>query len=163
MLEDIALMRALPNMYVYTASTDRITKKLIEKISKDNNPTYVRLYRMETDEYYGSLSEKELDKNIEKGMIIKGIKDVDLKKHDVILFTMGDMIDIVYNVQKRLNEEYGINALVIDVIRLKPFNEEFVVNILNIINNAKIVTIEDHSIYGGLRKYNIWYYYKRGK
>ena len=30
MLEDIALMRALPNMYVYTASTDRITKKLIE-------------------------------------------------------------------------------------------------------------------------------------
>ena len=49
MLEDIALMRALPNMYVYTASTDRITKKLIEKISKDNNPTYLRLYRMETD------------------------------------------------------------------------------------------------------------------
>ena len=155
MLEDIALMRALPNMYVYTASTDRVTKKLIEKISKDNNPTYVRLYRMETDEYYESLSEKELDKNIEKGMIIKGIKDVDLKKHDVILFTMGDMIDIVYNVQKRLNEEYGINALVIDVIRLKPFNEELVVNILNIVNNAKIVTIEDHSIYGGLRKYNI--------
>jgi len=31
MLEDISLMRALPNMYVYTASTDRITKKLIEK------------------------------------------------------------------------------------------------------------------------------------
>ena len=151
MLEDISLMRALPNMYVYTASTDRITKKLIEKISKDNNPTYVRLYRMETYEYYGSLSEKELDKNIEKGMIIKGIKNVDLKKHDVILFTMGDMIDIVYNVQKRLNEEYGINALVIDVIRLKPFNEELVVNILNIVNNAKIVTIEDHSIYGGLR------------
>ena len=122
---------------------------------QNNNPTYVRLYRMETDEYYGSLTEKELDRNIEKGMIIKGIKDVDLKKHDVILFTMGDMIDIVYNVQKRLNEEYGINALVIDVIRLKPFNEELVVNILNIINNAKIVTIEDHSIYGGLRKYNI--------
>ena len=98
---------------------------------------------------------KELDKNIENGMIIKGIKDVDLKKHDVILFTMGDMIDIVYNVQKRLNEEYGINALVIDVIRLKPFNEELVVNILNIVNNAKIVTIEDHSMYGGLRKDNI--------
>ena len=155
MLEDIALMRALPNMYVYTASTDRITKKLIEKISKDNNPTYVRLYRMETDEYYESLSEKELDKNIEKGMIIKGIKDVDLKKHDVILFTMGDMIDIVYNVQKRLKKEHDINALVIDVMRLKPFNENMVTKILNTVNNAKIVIIEDHSIYGGLRKYNI--------
>ena len=155
MLEDISLMRALPNMYVYTASTDRITKKLIEKISKDNNPTYVRLYRMETDEYYESLSEKELDKNIEKGMIIKGIKDVDLKKNDVILFTMGDMIDIVYNVQKRLKKEHDINALVIDIMRLKPFNENMVTKILNTVNNAKIVTIEDHSIYGGLRKYNI--------
>ena len=110
---------------------------------------------METDEYYGSLSEKELDKNIEKGMIIKGIKDVDLKKHDVILFTMGDMIDIVYNVQKRLKKEHGINTLVIDVMRLKPFNESMVTKILNTVNNAKIVTIEDHSIYGGLRKYNI--------
>ena len=88
-------------------------------------------------------------------MIVKGVRQVELEKHHIILFTMGDMIDIIYNVQKRLNEEYGINALVIDVIRLKPFNEELVVNILNIVNDAKIVTIEDHSIYGGLRKYNI--------
>ena len=143
MLEDIALMRALPNMYVYTASTDMVTKKLIEKIAKDTNPTYVRLYRMETEEH------------IENGMIVKGIKGKDLKKHQAILFTMGDMIDIVYNVQKELEEKHGISSLVIDVIRLKPFNEEFVVKILNVISDAKIVTIEDHSIYGGLRKYNI--------
>ena len=46
MLEDISLMRALPNMYIYTASTDIITKNVIENISKDQNPSYVRLYRM---------------------------------------------------------------------------------------------------------------------
>ena len=155
MLEDISLMRALPNMYVYTASTDRVTKKIIEKISKDSNPTYVRLYRMETEEHYENLSEKELEKHIENGMIVKGVRQVELEKHHIILFTMGDMIDIVYNVQKRLNEEYGINALVIDVIRLKPFNEKMIVQILNNIENAKIVTVEDHSIYGGLRKHNI--------
>ena len=155
MLEDISLMRALPNMYVYTASTDMATKKLIEKIAKDTNPTYVRLYRMETEEHYENLTEKEMEKHIEKGMIVKGIKGKDLKEHQAILFTMGDMIDIVYNVQKELEEKHGISSLVIDVIRLKPFNEEFVVKILNVISDAKIVTIEDHSIYGGLRKYNI--------
>lgn len=155
MLEDIALMRALPNMYVYTASTDMVTKKLIEKIAKDTNPTYVRLYRMETEEHYENLTEKEMEKHIENGMIVKGIKGKELKEHQAILFTMGDMIDIVYNVQKELEEKYGISSLVIDVIRLKPFNEEFVVKILNVISDAKIVTIEDHSIYGGLRKYNI--------
>lgn len=155
MLEDIALMRALPNMYVYTASTDMVTKKLIEKIAKDTNPTYVRLYRMETEEHYENLTEKEMEKHIENGMIVKGIKGKDLKKHQAILFTMGDMIDIVYNVQKELEEKHGISSLVIDVIRLKPFNEEFVVKILNVISDAKIVTIEDHSIYGGLREYNI--------
>lgn len=155
MLEDISLMRALPNMYVYTASTDMVTKKLIEKIAKDTNPTYVRLYRMETEEHYENLTEKEMEKHIEKGMIVKGIKGKDLKEHQAILFTMGDMIDIVYNVQKELEEKHGISSLVIDVIRLKPFNEEFVVKILNVISDAKIVTIEDHSIYGGLRKYNI--------
>lgn len=155
MLEDIALIRALPNMYVYTASTDMVTKKLIEKIAKDTNPTYVRLYRMETEEHYENLTEKEMEKHIENGMIVKGIKGKDLKEHQAILFTMGDMIDIVYNVQKELEEKYGISSLVIDVIRLKPFNEEFVVKILNVISDAKIVTIEDHSIYGGLREYNI--------
>lgn len=155
MLEDIALMRALPNMYVYTASTDFVTKKLIEKIAKDTNPTYVRLYRMETEEHYENLTEKEMEKHIENGMIVKGVKGKELKEHKVILFTMGDMIDIVYNVQKELEEKHGISSLVIDVIRLKPFNEEFIVKILNVISDAKIVTIEDHSIYGGLRKYNI--------
>ena len=155
MLEDIALMRALPNMYVYTASTAMVTKKLIEKIAKDTNPTYVRLYRMETEEHYENLTEKEMEKHIENGMIVKGIKGKDLKEHQAILFTMGDMIDIVYNVQNELKEKHGISSLVIDVIRLKPFNEEFVVKILNVISDAKIVTIEDHSIYGGLRKYNI--------
>ena len=155
MLEDIALMRALPNMYVYTASTDMVTKKLIEKIAKDTNPTYVRLYRMETEEHYENLTEKEMEKHIENGMIVKGVKGKELKEHKVILFTMGDMIDIIYNVQKELEEKHGISSLVIDVIRLKPFNEEFLLKILNVISDAKIVTIEDHSIYGGLRKYNI--------
>ena len=122
MLEDIALMRALPNMYIYTASTDRITKKLIEKISKDQNPSYVRLYRMETEEHYEKLTKEEIETFLKNGMIVKGIPGVELENHDIIIVTIGDMIDVVYNVQKRLKEEYETNCLVIDVIRLKQFN-----------------------------------------
>lgn len=155
MLEDIALMRALPNMYVYTASTDIITKNVIENIAKDQNPSYVRLYRMETEEHYEKLTKEEIETCLKNGMIVKGIPGVELENHDIIIVTMGDMIDIVYNVQKRLKEEYEINCLVIDVIRLKPFNEKMFVQILNNVENAKIITVEDHSIYGGLRKYNI--------
>ena len=153
MLEDIALMRALPNMHIYTASTDIITKNVIKNISKDQNPSYVRLYRMETEEHYEKLTKEEIETFLKNGMIVKGIPGVELENHDIIIVTMGDMIDVVYNVQKRLKEEY--NGLVIDVIRLKPFNEKMIVQILNNIENAKIVTVEDHSIYGGLRKHNI--------
>ena len=112
MLEDIALMRALPNMYIYTASTDRITKKLIEKISKDQNPSYVRLYRMETEEHYEKLTKEEIETFLKNGMIVKGIPGVELENHDIIIVTIGDMIDVVYNVQKRLKEEYETNCLV---------------------------------------------------
>ena len=142
-------------MYVYTASTDIITKNVIENIAKDQNPSYVRLYRMETEEYYEKLTKEEIETCLKNGMIVKGMPGIELENHDIIIVTMGDMIDIVYNVQKRLKEEYDINCLVIDVIRLKPFNEKMFVQILNNVENAKIITVEDHSIYGGLRKYNI--------
>jgi len=108
MLEDIALMRALPNMYVYTASTDIITKNVIENIAKDQNPSYVRLYRMETEEHYEKLTKEEIETCLKNGMLVKGIPGVELENHDIIIVTMGDMIDIVYNVQKRLKEEYEI-------------------------------------------------------
>ena len=147
MLEDIALMRALPNMYIYTASTDIITKNVIKNISKDQNPSYVRLYRMETEEHYEKLTKEEIETCLKNGMLVKGIPGVELENHDIIIVTMGDMIDVVYNVQKRLKEEYETNCLVID--------EKMIVQILNNIENAKIVTVEDHSIYGGLRKHNI--------
>lgn len=149
MLEDISLTRALPNILVYTASTSKICKNLIEKVYKEEGPCYVRLYRGKAKEEYENLSDIEIGKAIETGMIGRGIKHKKIEEHDIILITMGDMTNYVYNVQKKL-EEIGIYAVVIDVFKLKPFNELYLINILKDIENAKILTIEDHSIYGGL-------------
>lgn len=151
MLEDISLMRALPNMEVYTASSAKICKWIISKVYEKQGPCYVRLYRGKTEELYDNLDDTSIIDTIETGMIGKGIKDKKLEEHSMILITMGDMSEHVYNVQKRLEEE-GIYTLVIDVFKLKPFNELYLINILkNIVsNNVPIITIEDHSIYGGL-------------
>ena len=151
MLEDIALVRVLPNMEVYTASTSNICKEIVRKIYEKEGPCYLRLYRGKAEELYDNLEENEILSAIETGMIGKGIKDKKLEEHKIILITMGDMTEHVYNVQKRLEEE-GIYALVIDVFKLKPFNELYLINILKNIGNSNIpiITIEDHSIYGGL-------------
>lgn len=154
MLEDIALTRALPNMNVYTASTAKITEALIHHIYQIDKPCYLRLYRLDCKEEYEDIQEKELKKAIKLGMITKGNPNTKLNEYDLVLITMGDMTNIVYEVQKNLLD-LKINALVIDVFRLKPFNTEYLLNILeNVKKDTVICTIEDHTIYGGLRKHN---------
>lgn len=151
MLEDIALMRALPNMEVWTASTEKITKEVIKKVASTKNPSYVRLYRMDAKEEYSNLTNNEINDAINKGMFAKGIKNVNLKDHQLVLVTMGDMTNIVYEVQNELYEKYNISSLVIDTFCLKPFNSKYFVNIIKNLNeDVSIYTIEDHTIYGGL-------------
>ena len=63
---------------------------------------------------------------------------------------MGDMTGFVYNVQEKLRKE-GLNVLVLDVLRLKPFNEIYLLGMLKELEKSvPIITVEDHSIYGGL-------------
>ena len=150
MLEDISLMRALPNMEIYTASTPKICEYVINHIYKTKAPTYVRLYRLEVEENYESFEDDKLKKSVETGIIGKGIPKIDLENHDAVIITMGDMTGFVYNVQEKLRKE-GLNVLVLDVLRLKPFNEIYLLGMLKELEKSvPIITVEDHSIYGGL-------------
>ena len=67
MLEDIALMRALPNMTVISPSDDIQTKWVIKEISKTKGPVYVRLARMGTEIIYDKNQKFEIGKAMQHG------------------------------------------------------------------------------------------------
>lgn len=94
-------------------------------------------------------------KDVISGCIGIGTKNVKMQDIDTVLITIGDMTEIVYEVKEKLEKEkYGV--LVLDVFKLKPFNEKYLIDILkNMKQDIQIYTIEDHTIYGGIRKHYI--------
>ncbi len=136
MLEDISLMRTLPNMRVFSPSDDIQTKWLIEEISKIQGPVYVRLARMATPVIYGENQKFEIGKMVQLG-----------EGTDASIFATGVMVSEALKAQEKLAQE-GINVRVIDVHTIKPIDREMVVKCAKETN--KLITIEDHSIIGGL-------------
>ena len=136
MLEDISLMRTLPNMQVFSPSDDIQTKWLIEEISKIQGPVYVRLARMATPVIYGENQKFEIGKMVQLG-----------EGTDASIFATGVMVSEALKAQEKLAQE-GINVRVIDVHTIKPIDREMVVKCAK--ETYKLITIEDHSIIGGL-------------
>lgn len=136
MLEDISLMRTLPNMKVFSPSDDIQTKWLIEEISKIQGPVYVRLARMATPVIYDENQKFEIGKMIQLG-----------EGTDASIFATGIMVSEALKAQEKLAQE-GINVRVIDVHTIKPIDREMVVKCAKETN--QLITIEDHSIIGGL-------------
>ena len=136
MLEDISLMRTLPNMRVFSPSDDIQTKWLIEEISKIQGPVYVRLARMATPVIYEENQKFEIGKMVQLG-----------EGTDASIFATGVMVSEALKAQEKLAQE-GINVRVIDVHTIKPIDREMVVKCAKETN--QLITIEDHSIIGGL-------------
>lgn len=136
MLEDISLMRTLPNMRVFSPSDDIQTKWLIEEISKIQGPVYVRLARMATPVIYEENQKFEIGKMVQLG-----------EGTDASIFATGVMVSEALKAQEKLAQE-GINVRVIDVHTIKPIDREMVVKCAK--ETDKLITIEDHSIIGGL-------------
>lgn len=136
MLEDIALMRALPNMTVICPSDDTQTKLAVEAISKINGPVYMRLSRMATPIIYEKDQEFEIGKAVQIG---EGI--------DATVIATGDMVCEAIKAKEELEKE-GINIRVLDMHTIKPIDKDAIIKCAK--ETKKIITIEDHSIIGGL-------------
>jgi transketolase len=136
MLEDISMMRTLPNMTVISTSDDVQTKWAIEEISKINGPVYVRLSRMEVPEIYDENQKFEIGKAVQIG---------DGKAASII--ATGDVVCEAIKAKEEL-EKQGINVRVIDMHTIKPIDRECIIKCAN--ETEKIITVEDHSIIGGL-------------
>ena len=136
MLEDISLMRTLPNMTVMCTSDDVQTKWAVREISKIAGPVYLRLSRMETPIIYEENQKFEIGKAIQIG-----------EGTDATIIATGDVVAEAIKAKEEL-EIKGINVRVLDIHTIKPIDKQLIVKCAK--ETKKIITIEDHNIIGGL-------------
>ena len=136
MLEDLALMRALPNMTVLCPSDDVETKYLIEQISKIKGPVYVRLARLATPGIYEENQTFEIGKAVQIG-----------EGTDATVFATGVVVAEAIKAKELLEEE-GIHIRVMDMHTIKPIDKEMIIKSAK--ETKKLISIEDHSVIGGL-------------
>ena len=135
MLEDISLMRTIPNMTVMCTSDDTQTRWAINEISKFNGPVYLRLCRLATPKIYEN----------EKFEIGKGVQLGD--GADATIIATGVVVSEAIEAMEELTAK-GINIRVVDMHTIKPIDKEIIIKSAKETKN--IITIEDHSIIGGL-------------
>ena len=136
MLEDINLMRGMPNMHVFCPSDDVQTKWLIKEISKIQGPCYVRLCRLATPDIYNENQKFEIGKMVQIG-----------EGEDSTIFATGVTVSEAITAQKELKEK-GINVRVIDVHTIKPLDEEMIIKCAK--ETKRLISVEDHNIIGGI-------------
>lgn len=135
-IEDVAIMRAVPNMTIINPADALSTRKAIEAAILHNGPMYIRLGRLGVPEVY----KNDIDFEIGKGIILEEGKDV-------TIIAAGFMVHIALEASAMLNEE-GISAEVIDMHTIKPIDKELIINSAK--KTGAIVTAEEHNIIGGL-------------
>jgi len=135
-LEDIAIMRAIPNMKVICPADATETYMAIEEIVKDFGPTYIRLGRGAVPVIYDANHKFRI-----------GYGDILTFGEDVCLIATGTMVSICLEVSKKL-EDQGIHTTVINISTIKPIDDKLIVEYAK--KTKMIVTVEDHGIIGGL-------------
>ena len=136
MLEDLSLMRTLPNMTVLSVSDDTQARWAVKEIAKIDGPVYLRLARLATPVIYGEDQQFEMGKAIEFGTGTDGT-----------VIATGVTVAEALSAKEEL-EKQDIHIRVLDVHTIKPIDREAVIKVAK--ETQKIVTIEDHSIIGGL-------------
>ena len=136
MVEDLALMRVLPNMKVFCPSDDIQTKWLIKEISKINVPCYVRLCRLATPIIYDGNQKFEIGKMVQIG-----------EGKDATIFATGVTVSEALKAQEKLKQN-NINVRVVDVHTIKPLDEDMIIKCAK--ETKRLFSIEDHSVLGGL-------------
>ncbi len=136
-IDDIALMRALPNMTIIEPAGPADYEDAVKAALAHHGPVYLRLYR--ANSHAQNLSSfPPLD--------IGKIRQLS-SGEDVVIFATGLMVEIALQASKKLKKD-SINATVVDCASIKPLDVE---GILRLVSQCKvIVTAENHNVVGGL-------------
>lgn len=135
-LDDLALMRNLPNFIVLAPSDEVETRKAIEWAIDYKGPVYVRVGRKECKPYFNENWKFELGKSYE-------IKE----GNDITLIAHGAMVPFMMEAAEKLEKE-NIKARVITSPFIKPMDKEAIIKAAK--ETKGIVTAEDHFLTGGI-------------
>ena len=135
-IEDMGVLRTLPNMTVCMPADYVAAKKLTKAAAEMYGPVYLRFTRDRIAVLYDDDVELQLGKahQIQDGK-------------DIAIIANGDTVRLAIEAGKKLQAE-GISARIIDMHTIKPLDTEVVKDCLETI--GKVITVEDHNIINGL-------------
>ena len=136
MLEDINIMKCLPNMNVICPSDDVQTKWAVKEMAEINGPCYIRTCRLASNIIYEENQEFELGKAVQFG-----------DGTDATVFATGICVSEALKAMDILKEK-NINIRVIDMFSLKPIDRDIIIKSAKETKN--LISVEDHSVIGGL-------------
>ncbi|HJL64843.1 MAG TPA: transketolase C-terminal domain-containing protein, partial [Candidatus Thalassarchaeaceae archaeon] len=137
-IEDLAIYRTIPGMTVMHPCDDLSAKELTMQLLNHKSPSYTRTARNKTPRMYDENTIKEL--KIGKASILR-------EGDDIAIIACGVMVHKAVTAANNLSKE-GIHAYVVDMHTIKPLDAELINQLASTCKG--IVTVEDHSIIGGL-------------
>lgn len=135
-IEDIALMRSIPNMKVFVPCDQYQAKAIVKAVADIAGPCYVRLGRGAVEDVYDENYKFELG----KGKVLR-------EGQKIALVATGMMVQEALKAADILSKE-GILVTVVDMPCIKPIDEELIEKIAK--SHEFIITCEEHNVYGGL-------------
>lgn len=151
MLEDISLMRCLPNMEVFSPLDAIETEKIIKAITFSKKPAYVRLVRSTTP----NLFDPKLDFTIGKSHVLQKGKDITIVGHGPILeeaFQAQAKLDVGARhdspIKSKNNISKNISLEIINCSSIKPLDTVTILK--SVKKTGRLICLEDHQKNGGL-------------
>ena len=138
MIEDISLMRVLPNMTVIAPSDAIQTEKIVELMVENYGPMYARIGRADAPIIYNEKNLKNL--TLGKGLMVED-------GSDITIIACGTMVDPALDARKILKSK-GIETRIVDMHTIKPIDKKLILKCAK--ETGAIITTEEHSIIGGL-------------
>ena len=136
MTEDVALMRALPGITIWSPSDYTMTAQVVHLAHKTPSPSYIRIDKGPFTHIYDNS-----DHNFGDGLaVLRPGKDLTIVATSIMVSQALELVD-------ELGKQ-GIQVGVVDLYRLKPVNEKLLVDAIKL--SKRIVTLEEHTILGGL-------------
>lgn len=135
-LEDIALMRSIPNMVIINPADDIEARQAVKAAIDHDGPVYMRFGRLAVEDVNGEDYKFQLGKGV---MLEDG--------SDVTIIATGLMVGMALEAKAMLEKD-GISARVVNIHTIKPIDKDIIIKAAK--ETGAIVTAEEHYIMGGL-------------